>query len=304
MVPVQQIVRATYETPDLGRQASYYTEVMGLHLSHRDDKQVILKNQLGAETLIFTKASAPRCIGKAFQVSSDLPIDTISKALADEGIRADHRTDTSPAIRNAVVFEDVNGTIIEITPEFERSADVVPPQGISLLKLGHIAFNVADPAASADFYCKFLGFRVSDWMEDFFVFLRCNPDHHTVNFRGGFTPAVDHIAFELKDWAHVQSACEVLALHRRPLLWGPMRHSVGHNIAVYHRDPDGNMIELFAEMDQMKSEALGFFDPRQWHRDRPQKPKRWTREEAASYWGVPSAPDYSKGRPPMQPRRT
>jgi catechol 2,3-dioxygenase-like lactoylglutathione lyase family enzyme len=49
--------------------------------------------------------------------------------------------------------------------------------GARPLKLGHIAHAVEDQAM-ADFYCRVLGFRVSDWIEDYFVFLRCNPDHH------------------------------------------------------------------------------------------------------------------------------
>ena len=37
----------------------------------------------------------------------------------------------------------------------------------------------------ADFYGKVLGFRISDWIGDFFVFMRCNADHHSVNFISG-----------------------------------------------------------------------------------------------------------------------
>ena len=32
------------------------------------------------------------------------------------------------------------------------------------------------------FYTDVLGFRVSDWRDETFAFLRCGPDHHTVNF--------------------------------------------------------------------------------------------------------------------------
>ena len=31
-------------------------------------------------------------------------------------------------------------------------------------------------------------------------------------------------------------------------------------------------VEFFCEMDQMKDEKLGYFDPRPWHQDRPQRP--------------------------------
>jgi hypothetical protein len=97
-----------------------------------------------------------------------------------------------------------------------------------------------------------------------------------------------HAAFELIDWGHVRTACDTLGRHKRTILWGPLRHGIGHNIAVYHRDPDDNVIEFYTEMDQMKDEALGYFDPRPWHQDRPQVPKTWPRETLRNYWGFGS----------------
>jgi hypothetical protein len=35
------------------------------------------------------------------------------------------------------------------------------------------------------------------------------------------------------------------------------------------------------------NEELGYFEPRPWHRDRPQKPKVWAKDPtAANYWGI------------------
>jgi len=44
-------------------------------------------------------------------------------------------------------------------------------------------------------------------------------------------------------------------------LWGPSRHTAGHNIAGYHYDPDRVIVELYTEMDQFIPE-LGFHEPR------------------------------------------
>src|ERR671929_91041 len=45
------------------------------------------------------------------------------------------------------------------------------------------------------FYADVLGFRVSDWRDDSFAFLRCGPDHHSINFVTDPTPQLHHIAF-------------------------------------------------------------------------------------------------------------
>ena len=57
-------------------------------------------------------------------------------------------------------------------------------------------------------------------------------------------------------------------------LWGPARHTAGHNVASYHHGPDGALIELFSDMDVFVPE-LGYCEPRPWHADLPQKPKHW-----------------------------
>ena len=44
-----------------------------------------------------------------------------------------------------------------------------------------------------------------------------------------------------------------------------------------------------AELDQV-NEELGYFEPRPWHRDNPQRPKVWAKDPAASnlWGGLPS----------------
>jgi len=164
-------------------------------------------------------------------------------------------------------------------------------KGIVPHKLGHVAFHVTDVKNITQFYCDVLGFRVSDWMGDHFSFLRCGPDHHTINLIETGKNKHFHTAFELRDWAHMQQACDYLSIHGYRMLWGPGRHGIGHNLFSYHRSPTGLITELFAELDQMKDEALGCFEPRPWHRDNPQRPKVWPKDpNAANLWG-PMPPD-------------
>jgi hypothetical protein len=54
------------------------------------------------------------------------------------------------------------------------------------------------------------------------------------------------------------------------------------------------MVEFYAELDQMKDEALGYWDPRPWHREFPQRPKVWT-GPARSIWGPPPTPEFTRG---------
>jgi catechol 2,3-dioxygenase-like lactoylglutathione lyase family enzyme len=304
VIPVQRIGHATYETTDLDRQVDYYSRIVGLAVTDRTSERAILSSRLGYETLVIERGATARCTRLSFQVAPAFDLKDVGPALSKLGIKAERRADITPGMRDAAVFTDPKGTEIELFSTVEHAAPRDVSEGVAPLKLGHVAFMVPDAKQITDFYVDHLGFRVSDWMEDFFSFLRCGPDHHTANFRTNPKTGLNHVAFEVKDWAHMQVACDTLGRHKRPILWGPLRHGIGHNIAIYHRDPDEHMVEFYCELDQMKNEALGYFDPRPWHEDRPQRPKVWDRDDGAMIWGVPPTPEFLRGRPPLPPRRT
>ena len=294
MIDVKAIGHATFETPDIARMVDYYTHVLGLHPEYRDANRAVFVTEIGRETLVLEKGEAARCTRIALQAAPGTDLGAVARDLSErENIRAERRSGITPGITDALVFKDPIGTDVELFTAW-KGGERRQTGGISPLKLGHIAFTCPDVKLQCAFYERVLGFRVSDWMEDFFVFMRCGPDHHTCNFIDGPDGAMHHMAFELKDWAHVLSACDLLAHHRRPIIWGPGRHEVGHNIFIYHRDPDDHIIELFTEIDLMKDESLGYFEPRPWHRDRPQRPKVWGREEAAPQWGLPPSADFRR----------
>jgi catechol 2,3-dioxygenase-like lactoylglutathione lyase family enzyme len=294
MIKVTRIGHATFETPDVERQIAYFTDIVGLVLAERDGDRAFLATRLGDLVVQLEKGPAPRCARISFQVAPDTDFADLQRGLTAEGVKSDLRPDPSPGFDKALTFADPKGTLIEVftgAKPFERKA---PSSGVGPYKLGHLAFCVDEPKAFVDFYGRVLGFRVSDWIEDWFVFMRCGPDHHTINFVQGKTTRMHHVAFELKDWSHVLTACDYLGSKDIPIIWGPGRHGPGHNLFTYHRNPDDQIIELFTELDKMLDEKLGYFEPRPWHRDRPQVPKVW--DQVRDIWGTPPTPDYIRQR--------
>ena len=295
MIDVKRIGHATFETPDIDRQIDYFTGIAGLVLAERQNGRAFLATKVGDLVVQLEKGDVSRCARIAFQVAPGTEFNDIRRGVEVEGVRCEARNDTSPGIPKVVAFQDPKGTAIEVYAEQTPIADKKPSvPGIGPLKLGHLAFVVDEPKTFADFYSKVLGFRVSDWIADWFCFMRCGPDHHTVNFVRGKTTKMHHIAFELKDAAQLLQACDFLGASKIPIIWGPGRHGPGHNMYIYHRNPDDQIIETFAELDKMLDEELGYFDPKPWHRDRPQKPKVWTMP--TDVWGPPPTPDYLRQR--------
>src|SRR6516162_2278909 len=253
MIKPRRIGHATFETPDLEKAIAYYGEFVGLVVAERDKERAFLASKIGQLVIQLNKADRAHCIKLWFEVGPD----------SDFG---------------------------ELARELSKHAPVV---AIGPLQLRHVAFFTPDIQRTVTFYERVLGFRVSDWIGDFFCFMRCNPVHHTVNFFTGPNVTLHHIAFELKDFMHLQNSCEVMGQNQVPLIWGPLRHGPGHNVATYHRNQDEQVVEFFCELDQMKDEELGYFEPRPWHRDTPQRPKLWTPGKT-SIWGPTPEEDFHR----------
>lgn len=294
MIQVAKLGHSSLQVRDVAAAIEYYRDVIGLTLTQRDgDQSAQLSTGLDYGSILLQKGDQDSILYNAFQVDQDYDLAGVAKDLKNNGVESSLRTDAHPVIPELLQFSDVSGNTIQlyassqgVPAEADRASGGVKPH-----KLGHVCLLTDDVPTLVGFYSDVLGFRWSDWMGDFFAFVRCGSDHHTMNFMRGKTAGdmgrMHHIAFELKDFSHVARACDTLAAAGIPLLWGPGRHGPGHNIFTYHRAPDGSIVELFTELDVMSNEGLGHFDPRPWHEDHPQKPKVWEQTpQAANSWGI------------------
>jgi catechol-2,3-dioxygenase len=288
MIHVKRLGHATFNTTDLDRIVDYWTRIIGLTVIERDKNRAFLATRYGEEAIAVQTGSDASLVKSSFQIAPGIELGDVQKALGQHNVKSEIRSDVSPGVAKAVCFTDPKGTQLEVYSDYKFSGRDTVEQGIMPLKFGHLAYRVHDPVKVTAFYTDVLGFRVSDWMGERFSFLRCGRDHHTVNFARYEEERLHHIAFEVADMAEVQRASDYLARNDIHLVWGPIRHLVGHNIAAYHRNPDDQRVEIFAEMDIMRDEELGYFEPRPWHQDFPQKPKVWPADALRAYWGFGS----------------
>ena len=290
--PLSRLSHVALRTPDLERLRTYYTDVIGLSPYDEGDGVVYLASGGHGPALELRAASAPSLDHLAFELAAAHEEELLAR-LAGEGIEVASAEDPEPGISRIHSFPDQEGVRLQAcVVDAARPAAPRAGAGVVPHKLGHAAGRVESAAVATEFYERALGFRWSDWMGDFFVFLRCNTDHHTLNFVNASRPGqLHHHAWEVNDAGHLTRACDILAEHGVTLLWGPGRHGIGHNMFTYHADPDGNVVELFCDLDRIASEELGYFEPRPWHADTPQYPKRWIPDPAsANHWG-PGAPE-------------
>src|SRR5262249_4230463 len=159
--------------PDLDRQVAYYSDVLGLRIIERDKDRAFLACRTGLEAIALERGDAVALQRLSFQVAPDSDFTAIARALGELGIKSEPRSGVSPGIADALAFTDPKGTLIELFADYRFAEDDGVQAVITPLKLGHVAYRVTDVQAVTNFYTDVLGFRVSDWRDTTFSFLRC-----------------------------------------------------------------------------------------------------------------------------------
>lgn len=140
-------------------------------------------------------------------------------------------------------------------------------------RLGHFGLFASDVAASTAFYRDLLGFRVTDIMvfgdpaaKLELSFLTYGADHHAMvlvpaAIGQSFDPyyakgvTLNQISFQVGTLDEVVAA-HALMQAREKDIFRIGRDMPGSNWAVYFRDPDGHMVELFYGMEQIGWDGL------------------------------------------------
>lgn len=104
------------------------------------------------------------------------------------------------------------------------------------------------------FYRDGLGFELSDIVvEDAgaitTTFLRSDPEHHSFAVFRAKEAALDHFALEATCWNDLRDWADHFARLEVPIFWGPGRHGPGNNLFLMVRDPEGNAVEISAELE-------------------------------------------------------
>jgi catechol 2,3-dioxygenase len=152
-----------------------------------------------------------------------------------------------------------------------------PNQKIKPRKLGHIVLTVRDIHQSVDFYTKILGLKVSDWISDQMVFLRSGTDHHDLalaqipkdsldlnDLPRYSRPGLEHFSYLVDSLKDIEDAVHFLNENKIEIVRGIGKHGPGENCFLVFKDPDGNNVELYCEMEQIPL-------------DNPRKPQVWVR---------------------------
>jgi catechol 2,3-dioxygenase-like lactoylglutathione lyase family enzyme len=266
------------KSQDVERQAAFYAQMVGLGETERDSVgRVYLRCNANHHSVVLIPSSESGIDHVALDVGGPAELDAAANALSKAGISYETVRSGEPGQAVSLRLRDPNGYVIELISTMTQVNPNYGPRAVQPRKLGHVTLQVADCKQAVDFYREVLGFRVSDWVDDIFVWMRCNPDHHSFAFARADTIKMHHVAFEIKDLSYLARQADHLMQNGYVLLYGPGRHGPGQNHFSYFRDPEGNLIEFACDLQQIWDDVN--YVPKVWNSQ-----ERWV-----NMWG-PEAP--------------
>ncbi|WP_322059982.1 VOC family protein [Paraburkholderia sp. J63] len=260
------ILSITLGVPDVGATGDYY-EAFGLtHLGEHQYGTVEGGHQL---TLVETPRRQLMEICFGADTSGDL--QGISKSLA--------RLDLPSSVEGDILrtAEPVSGTAVSIrvaprisqraakAPRLNLPGDYARPNeridafyrtnAVKPRKLGHVVLGSSNAKATREFFLAGLGFKASDTVNGVGTFMRCSTEHHNVFLLDSKVDFLHHTGWQVEDVDEVgRGATQMIKRNDETHVWGLGRHYIGSNFFWYLRDPAGNFVEYYADMDHIEED--------------------------------------------------
>ena len=279
VVKVLDLAWLEFEKPDL-RGAEVFAHAFGFTTSSRTPDELHLRGtDPGAPCVLIRRGSRSRFLGPAFQAAdandvlrlADATGSTVARLpeglsglgveLVDpSGLRVRVVTDT----HQLPALPAQEPLVMNVGHDVARAnATQRPPRAPARVRrLGHLVLQTTRYRKTLDWYLEHLGLIVSDFL--FYAgqrergpvmsFIRCDrgatpTDHHTLAMTLGPTNRYVHSAYQVTDLDALAAGGEYLLDHGYRRSWGIGRHIQGSQIFDYWRDPDGFLVEHYADGD-------------------------------------------------------
>lgn len=277
-MPITHLRSIAIGLPDFDDAASFYREHWRLE-QVADDRDLAYFGAVGSaegHSLRMRRSDERRIDYISFGVDSPGSIDALATDVARAGVRLVSEPGALDQYGGGYGFRffDLDGHVIELSCDVAaKTAHEIAERDSTPVKISHVVLNAPDIEATAAFYVRHLGMRVSDRLADSMIFLRCNNDHHSLALHKSSQRSLNHVSWETRGVDEFMRATGRLVRSGQNMVWGPGRHGPGDNTFAYFTEPNGYVMEV--------TTALAQIDEATW------EPQVWERKpEVGDQWGI------------------
>jgi hypothetical protein len=279
VIKVVDVAWLEFEKPDLMR-AEAFARAFGFHTAQRGPDELRLRgSDAGAPCAILRRGQRTRFTGVAFRAGDEVDVlrladksGAAARALPEAigGLSVDLVDPSGIAVHVVAGMHELpelpgqDPHIFNFGHAPERTNASQRPRRVParVQRLGHLVVQSTRYREALNWYLDNLGMIVSDFL--FFPgqrergptmsFIRCDQgstpaDHHTLAIALGPANRYIHSAYQVCDLDAIAAGGEYLRDRGYFRSWGIGRHIQGSQIFDYWRDPDGFLVEHFADGD-------------------------------------------------------
>jgi catechol 2,3-dioxygenase-like lactoylglutathione lyase family enzyme len=277
---ISHVGHVALRVPDVDASTRYATEVLGLVETDRTDTSAYLAlpshmlYPTSHHVVEYHQGDTTALDHVGLEATDAAALGELRERLARAGTDVISDEPEEPGIAAAIRFAGPDGHLFEVFAGMDEELRAVSTRPPKPRRLGHITITVGESVdATLSFMTDVLGFQISDYIgtPPLVAFTRCNPLHHGIGLSVG-EPGLHHYAFEVETGQDLMTLGDALDQAGATFVWGPGRHAAGDNIAVYHLDVAGALIEHYSDMQLIFDDV---WEPRHWSVDDPKMANRW-----------------------------
>jgi catechol 2,3-dioxygenase-like lactoylglutathione lyase family enzyme len=279
IIKIADIGWLEFEKPDLDRAEAFATAFGFATVLRTADELQLRGVDPGAPCVLLRRGERSRFVGTAFRAADEVDVLRLADAVGATttalpesigGISVQLADPSGLPVRVVAGMHDLPA-LADQTPhdynmgrELHRTNATQRPPRVpaTVQRLGHVVLQTTKYAETLNFYLQHLGMIVSDFLYyagqrgrgPVMSFIRCDRgsqpcDHHTLALALGPQNRYVHSAYQVCDLDALAAGGEYLREHGYFRSWGIGRHIQGSQIFDYWRDPDGFLVEHFADGD-------------------------------------------------------
>ncbi|HME79858.1 MAG TPA: VOC family protein [Mycobacterium sp.] len=279
VIKVADLAWLEFEKPDLDR-AEAFARAFGFQSVLRTSQELQLRGtDAGAPCVVLRRGPRSRFVGVAFKAQDRADVRRLAdatgaptRALPETfgGLSVDLVDPSGLPVHVVAGTHELAALPSQQPHEFNfghalrrTNATQRPPRVPSRVqRLGHVVLQTPNYLTALNWYLDNLGLIVSDFLYyqgqrdlgPVMSFIRCDrgatpTDHHTLAMALGPSSRYVHSAYQVSDLDALAAGGEYLREQGYYRSWGIGRHIQGSQLFDYWRDPDGFLVEHFADGD-------------------------------------------------------
>ena len=280
--------------PNIEETYEHYHDVIGLEEETREEDRICLRGwgDFTKYSLVLTEADEADVGHIAFRVEEPADLEMYADRVEASGYDVEWQEPgvergqgesirfDCPADQRIELFYDIEGPDVpkEMKSRLKNQPQKRVTRGIGARRIDHVNCYASDVEECSEWFAEVLDFKLREELiiggDAVGKWLSVSPLVHEIAFVEDDDSTFNHVAYYLKSRSDLFRAADILKDNETPLKGGPGHHGISQANYIYHDDPAGHEVEVFAG-------GYLIFEP-DWD------PITWTEEdmpEALYWWG-------------------